>query len=201
MKKILAVAAVALLTVTCAQAQKYEYSNKHEVAISYGRISNSDWIDTFEKITSAIFNEQYDNDSYIGPFSVEYFYRMEPWLCLGGIMTYGKLTQDVFRGKDRDEKEGDLSNTYFSVMPAVKLDWLRSQYFGLYSKLAVGATLRSEKIDYKSTEYKDHDKTSVHLNWQASAIGAEAGSPTVRGFFELGVGEQGMAVIGLRCKF
>ena len=40
-----------------------------------------------------------------------------------------------------------------------------------------------------------------HLNWQASLLGIEAGGPQLRGYLEAGVGEQGVAVIGLRYKF
>ena len=39
------------------------------------------------------------------------------------------------------------------------------------------------------------------FNFQVSAIGVEVGSPKFRGFAELGYGEQGIALIGLRYKF
>ena len=40
-----------------------------------------------------------------------------------------------------------------------------------------------------------------HVNWQASLLGFEAGSPTIRAFAELGTGEQGIVLAGLRYKF
>ncbi len=30
-----------------------------------------------------------DNDRFAGPISVEYFYRLKPWLGLGGIFAFG----------------------------------------------------------------------------------------------------------------
>ena len=87
-------------------------------------------------------------------------------------------------------------------MPAVKFDWVRKKYFGVYSKLAIGATLRHEKIDYDdNSSYDDHNDSELHVNWQLSFLGIEAGSPTLRGFLELGTGEQGIFVAGLRYKF
>ena len=71
----------------------------------------------------------------------------------------------------------------------------------MYSKLAVGATLRNESFDSDDPAVQDDSDTEVHVNWQASLLGIEAGSPSLRGFIELGTGEQGIALIGLRYKF
>lgn len=75
-----------------------------------------------------------------------------------------------------------MKNSYFTLMPAAKFDWLRKSHFGMYSKLAIGATLRSEKYD-------DESNSELHVNWQLSLVGIEAGGPTFRGFVELGTGE------------
>ncbi|MBQ3753757.1 MAG: hypothetical protein II864_09470 [Prevotella sp.] len=85
-------------------------------------------------------------------------------------------------------------------MPAVKFDWLRKKYFGMYSKLAAGATLRQEKYDSNNGS-NDYDDSAVHFNWHVSLIGIEAGSPAIRGFAELGIGEQGILQAGVRYKF
>ena len=41
----------------------------------------------------------------------------------------------------------------------------------------------------------------THFNWQASLVGIEAGGGALRCFAELGIGEQGMALLGIRYKF
>ena len=87
------------------------------------------------------------------------------------------------------------------MLPAVKIDWLHKKYFGMYSKAAVGVTLTSKKEDYSDASNKDISESNVDFNWQASLLGIEAGSPNIRAFVELGVGEQGIFVGGLRCKF
>jgi hypothetical protein len=41
----------------------------------------------------------------------------------------------------------------------------------------------------------------VFFNFQVSALGIEAGTENVRGFAELGIGEQGIALAGVRIRF
>jgi hypothetical protein len=200
MKKILLMAVAAMMATTSVNAQN-GYDTKQEVAVSLGALSNSDIINAFETIGGAIVGVTTDNESFFGPVSVEYFYHLNPWLGVGGIIAYGQMSQDLFLTGKKNGKDGEIKNHYTTLMPAVKFDWLRKSHFGVYSKLAIGATLRNEKIDYDSANYDDHDDTSLHVNWQLSLLGLEAGSRQLRGFLELGTGEQGIALIGLRYKF
>ena len=197
MKKYFVMAAVAMMTAMSVKAQGYDYETKHEVAISYGIDSNSQIIDAFEEIGGAMFGAKLENEKFFGPISAEYFYHFEPWLGVGGILAYGVNKQDAMSGKD---KIGESKNSYLTLMPALKFDWLRKQYFGMYSKIAVGATLRNEKYDSDNDSH-DYDDSTVHFNWQLSFVGIEAGSPTIRAFAELGFGEQGILQAGVRYKF
>ena len=198
MRKILLMAAVAMVTTMNVNAQSNGYDTKQEVAISYGIDSNSQIIDAFETIGGALVGVKLENDKFFGPISAEYFYHVKNWLGVGGILAYGMNKQDVMSGKD---KIGESKNTYLTLMPAVKFDWVREKHFGMYSKLAFGATLRNEKYESVNATSKDDSDSEVHVNWQASLLGIEAGGPTIRGFLELGTGEQGIALIGLRYKF
>ena len=198
MKKILTMVAVAMTTMLSAHAQGYDYETKHEVGISFGALSNSQIIDVFEEIGGAMGGAKFENEKFTGPISAEYFYHVKSWLGVGGILAYGCNKQDVYF---LNEKDGQIKNSYVTVMPAVKFDWLRKKNFGLYSKLGIGATLRNEKYNSDAASEKDFSDTDMHVNWQLSLLGLEAGSPTVRGFLELGTGEQGIALIGVRYKF
>ena len=198
MKKILFLAAVAMMTVMSVNAQSYDYETKHEVAISYGIDSNSQILDAFEAVGGALAGAKFENEDFFGPISAEYFYHVKPWLGVGGILAFGTNKQDVMSGRD---KLGESKNNYYTLMPAVKADWLRTKFFGMYSKLAVGATLRSEKYDSDVNTENSSDGSEVHLNWQVSFIGIEAGSPAIRAFAELGTGEQGILQAGVRYKF
>ena len=89
---------------------------------------------------------------------------------------------------------GDRSRNYFTLMPAVKCNWINKNNFALYSKLGLGATYMS----YKATG-SDND-SKVYFMCQVSAIGVEFGSK-LRGFFEAGGGEQGIILGGIKYKF
>ena len=198
MKKNFLLAAVAMMTVMSVNAQSYDYETKHEIAISYGIDSNSQILDAFEAVGGALAGANFENEDFFGPISAEYFYHVKPWLGVGGILAFGTNKQDVMSGRD---KLGESKNNYYTLMPAVKADWLRTKFFGMYSKLAVGATLRSEKYDSDVNTENSSDDSEVHLNWQVSFIGIEAGSPAIRAFAELGTGEQGVVLAGVRYKF
>ena len=198
MRKIILLVMVAISTATCMKAQNGYDNTKHEIAISLGGWSNSQIIDAFEELTGTMFGASFKNEKFTGPISTEYFYHAKPWLGVGGILAYGHNKQDVFIGQ---VQEGVSKNSYITLMPAVKFDWLRKSHFGLYSKLALGATLRNEKYDSDRNAANSYSDNEVNINWQVSLLGIEAGSQVVRGFLELGTGEQGIALIGLRYKF
>ena len=132
-------------------------------------------------------------------------YGVEPnsfWIDVGGIFTTNISSEDVY---SNDKLMIHRNKSFFSLMPAVKFNWLRKDQWGLYSKLAAGVFFgRFADKDYDENG-KRASKANVEsdwgFNWQASVIGIEAGSDNVRGFIELGVGEQGVALAGVRCKF
>lgn len=196
-KSVIFSAFVALMTIVGVQTAMAQDEFKHEVAISYGALSNSQILDVFEEAIMAPFQggTTLKDDKFFGPISAEYFYHLQPWIGIGGILVYGQKKGDLYSDSD-NKKIGEDKNTYLTVMPAAKFDWFRRANVGLYSKLGVGVTLRhdvSEDIDY--------DESNLHVNWQLTAIGVEVGSKQIRAFAELGTGEQGIFLGGIRCKF
>ena len=90
----------------------------------------------------------------------------------------------------------------------MKFDWVRKKNFGIYSKIGLGATYMYEKeVQKNDGSGQDIDDKVVHskgkwmANFQASLLGIEAGTEKIRGFAELGAGEQGIILAGLRYKF
>lgn len=205
MRKIITMIIAALLGFTTTNAQEGYDDAQHEVALSYGAMSTSQWLDVFETIVNNIVGARYENERIFGPLAVEYFYHAKKWLGVGGTFVYGSNTQDIVRYDseiDGDKQVGDITRNYFTLMPAVKFDWLRKKYFGLYSKAAFGATLREETVtSYDTTKNPSKHDTMIHINWQTTLIGIEAGGSYLRGFAEMGVGEQGFVLGGLRYKF
>ena len=200
MKKIFLLVAVTIMGVVSVNAQSGYEDTTHEIGVSIGEMSNSKWVSVADFMGTTIFSigtVKYENGSFTGPISVEYFYHYNPVVNLGAIAVFAQESKDIVINGD---KSGDAKNTYLTVLPAAKFNWLRTKNFGMYSKLAAGLTYMSRKEDYKK-DYENQSDSKFFFSWQISALGMEAGSENVRGFLEFGVGEQGMALIGLRYKF
>ena len=199
MKKRFAIFAIVCTCFVSVPVQAQDYETRHEIGISTGILSNSGWISAFEDIATALVtggNVKYDNEKFIGPFTAEYFYHVSPLIGVGAIASFSTKKSDMLVA---DNKTGNYKTNYFTVLPAIKFDWYRSKYFGAYSKLGIGASLRHDICEENNHEAETDN--SILFNWQASLIGIEAGSPNFRGFLEAGCGEQGVLVAGLRCSF
>lgn len=200
--------AIALIMAVNVNAQEGYEDTKHEVSIALGIEANSQWIDDFETGFTVLSGYRCENEKYMEPISAEYFYHINKMLSLGAVFVYGNLKQDLYdsysyssyRTTSFRERIGKSSNNYYTLLPTVKFNFLRKTHFGLYSKAALGATLRTESVKYND-EYYDVSKKVLILNCQFSLIGVEAGSPYLRGFAELGFGEQGVVCAGIRYKF
>lgn len=183
-----------------------EFTPKHEFAISYGAAPTTTWAKLGEAVISAAVsglfggNYKYEDTSWFGPISGEYFYHLSPAFSVGAIVCFSQDNDDILYKK---EKIGDRTTTFWTAMPALKWDYVRSKNFGMYMKLAAGYTLQQncEKYtDQSDQTTKEETSTSGMINIQASLLGMEVGSSSIRGFFELGFGEQGIVLAGLRCK-
>ena len=196
MKKFFLLIAVMACCTFCVQAQqKDEDFLRHEIAVSYGAAPSSMWIHLFGDIIDAVAGS-YDASSFTGPISAEYFYHTEPAVGLGGIFTFNQRHNDIMKS---DTKMGERDRTYFTIMPAIKYDYLRTKNFGMYIKAAAGVTFGNDKETYQGKD--DVKESDVFFNFQFSLLGLEAGSRNFRGYLEAGVGEHGMLQAGLRYKF
>ena len=194
------------LTVVCTlspnvEAQQYQYQTKHQFAVSYGVIPNSAWISAIEDvetIVSSVGLVGYDNDKDLGAISVEYLYQASDLVAVGATGVYAHTTKDIIFELDKS-KGGTATSDFITIMPVVKFDWLRRESVGLYSKFSAGVSVIKENQEWRGAD--DYKHTSACFNFQASLIGVEAGNTNIRAFAELGVGEQGMAVVGVRFRF
>lgn len=191
-------AALAINALICVPVQAQD-ETRHEVSFSYGVLPNSIWLDITSDVIGSIFGATYDHSGVVGPIGLEYHYRTSPLIAVGAIATFANHTEDE---KLKSSITRTSKNSYFSLMPSVKFNWLRRTNWGLYSKLAAGATLRHSSLKEKeSVDSKKTTKNQAFFNFQVSAIGFEAGSENVRGFAELGIGEQGVGLAGVRFRF
>ena len=190
MKKNFVTLFVALLSMVV-QAQDF----KHEVGVFYGFGSASN---VFSFITSSISAAAGDQSSFWGPIGVEYYYNISPVVGLGAVAAYASC-----KAEDEKTRKNDLTESFITVMPSVKFNWLRTKNFGMYSALSAGVMFVSIKCNdnAKASDPKAKDETLTSFMFQATALGAEFGGEQFRGFVEAGLGEKGLLCAGLRYKF
>lgn len=192
------IATLAISSAVCVNAENYNDECRHEVSLGYGAPVNTS--NTLNFLAHGFFGalSHEENHIYIGPISAEYFYHINPLVGIGAIGVYSfHKTDDV-----RDDKvQGKIKDIFFTIMPAVKFNWLRRENWGLYSKLGIGYT--HAKYTYTDNDNKEdaNEESDNAVNWQASLIGAEIGNKNIRAFAELGFGEQGMLLAGVRFRF
>ena len=196
-------AALAFSSIFCLPVQAHnDMETRHEVAVSYGTIPNSIWIDVYTDIIPAMFGETHKTKNRIGPIGLEYYYHTSSLIGVGAVAVFNTNKMDTFY---KEVQSSLITRSYFSFLPSVKFNWLRRNNWGLYSKVAAGVTYANFKDeDYDDNGKKNGESASARdllFNYQASLIGVEAGSQHLRGFAEFGIGEQGIALAGLRFKF
>ena len=190
MKKYFVTLCVALLSMSV-QAQE----EKNEIGVFYGFDSASN---IFSIITSAISAAAGDQSSFWGPIGVEYYYHVSPVVGVGAVAAYAGC-----KAEDEKTHKDDLTETFITVMPSVKFNWLRKKNFGMYSALSAGVMFASVKCNdnAKNADPNAKDETVTTFMFQATALGAEFGGQQFRGFVEAGIGEKGLICAGLRYKF
>ena len=223
MKKIFIVAATAAVLALMSAADSYaqvigkDIKTKNEIAVSYGTLSNSEWLEVFQEVVTVMFGGETKNKSAAGPVSAEYFHRLTPVVAVGAVGSFSTYKDDIMQRSTASSgtedymaissaeespmvKVGDYTRSYISFMPAVKFNWLRKEHFGMYSKVAAGISYVHTNLgDVDPTVAKEKDK-DVIFNYQASLLGIEAGGK-LRGFAEFGMGEQGAILVGIRYNF
>jgi hypothetical protein len=190
MKKFLLLAVAAILAAMSANAQ----DKKNEIGVFYGIESASNVLSVYTSMFAAAAGDQ---SAFWGPVGVEYYYHVSPVVAVGGVAMYASC-----KAEDKKTKSKDLSETFITVMPSVKFNWLRKKGFGMYSALSAGVMLASISVedDAKAVDKDAKDETLTTLMFQATALGVEFGG-NVRGFVEAGLGEKGLLCAGLRYKF
>lgn len=189
----------ALMAMVCVQAQ--DENPRHEIGVSYGLgvsligdgIGNAVSAGIFDALTGY----EWTNKKNFGTLGVEYFYHLAdaPRTAIGGIFTYARYGEDVEKG---GVKEGERTRSYMTLMPSVKYYYVNGKNFGLYSKVAAGVMMMRAKSESNG---KSDTNSDFRFMCQASLLGLEAGSQNFRCFFELGAGEQGIILAGLKYKF
>ena len=188
MKKLMMIAALMVASVS-AYAQNDDLKN--EIGVFYGFGSVSTYASIIPGAFSAAFSSS-DQNSFLGPIGVEYYYHVTPIIALGGVGSYAGCNWD----------NDNFKSSYITVMPSIKFNWLRRNHWGMYSALSAGVMFVSDKVSssYNGEKKVESDNATTFM-FQGTGIGIEAGGEAIRAFAELGFGEKGALCAGLRYKF
>ena len=178
---------IAIMQIVALAASAQNDDLKNEIGVYYGFDSASDIIGMYTHIFTFSSDDQHD---FWGPIGVEYYYHTTRVVAFGAVASIAGCSW----GKGNE----DYSSKYITLMPSVKFNWLRKNYFGMYSALSAGAMYLSHNL---KDEYVKDDTSKIWFMWQITPIGMEFGGKAFRGFAEAGVGEKGLLCAGLRYKF
>ncbi len=65
-----------------------------------------------------------DQSSFWGPIGVEYYYHVSPVVGIGAVASYASC-----KVEDEKTRKDDLSESFITVMPSVKFNWLRKKNY------------------------------------------------------------------------
>lgn len=170
---------------------------RHEISAAYGVAPLPQWA-AFAKTVITLGIVRPENGKYSGAVSASYAYRLSRVVNLGITYSFSKYAADLYLLHVNTGRE---HNTYHTVMPMVKINWMNSRIITLYSRAAMGITFNHSKADYTNEEgvQKTTTGNETQVGFQLSPVGIEIGK-TVALFAETGLGNMGSIVLGLRLK-
>lgn len=210
MKKIFTI--LMLLSVFAGQvrAQGSFRENRNEINLLYGTASVTGTASVLAAVLTQVQTSMEMNVTDFkntGVIGLEYFHYTQNGTWAFGVAAGFERTSMNFAFKDtQDSKTGTtgFSMNFISIMPAVKLQWFNKKVVGMYSKVALGASIMAvpKTIDVEvdgqhQTESMDR-MPSIAPAFQINPICLEVGGDKIRGFLEAGWGMQGLVMGGLR---
>lgn len=179
---------------------------QHEIAVSYGFptiafVPNQNCDPNCDDFNNAFYGPERE----FGPLSIEYYHRSSRWISWGGIFNIIRINKDIKQMEQNghnSQKIGDYSEHYYSLMPAVKFNFLRGEFIGLYSKVALGVCLSPKSTCGTDIEDVKVEKTKLRVGpmYHLTLLGMEIGG-RLRAFGEFGIGAKGVLSAGLRYQF
>ena len=147
---------------------------------------------------------------YLGAASIglHYSYYLSRKWAIGFNYAYAAGRSNPYWKYDdlnpSDDAEGcDVLVRSHLLMPSVKHLWWEDTKAAIYTKAALGLQYRRLFYNFydEEPEVSLPEDKSWKLAYQFSAVGVEFGSSWLRAYFELGYGNEGVVLLGLRTRF
>lgn len=136
--------------------------------------------------------------SLLPTFSVSYFYAVRPWFLVGGEVYYSG-EYNVVRDRLSNQWQGISGKSGLSILPTIRFQYLNKRYVGLYSGLSLGVYVGMTH----GFELYDPNCSNVAYAlpaFQITALGVRVGN-RVYGIAEIGLGNKGIATVGVGTRF
>lgn len=190
MKKFILMLAMCFGLAFNTQAQEY----RNELGVSYGYYTIPQFAYIFGGVLGAAFtlgHFTFDNTIMTGSFGMEYTRNECTWFGWGFSSFAEIMTADAYNvDKDGNKTPSGKFDMYaVSTMVTAKFKWFDRMHFGMYSKFGFGPGIFIS------------DEAQIMPVIQVSPICMEFGGRSLRGIAEIGVGTQGVAVIGVKKSF
>ena len=202
-KSILAVA-IALMMVSAPVFAKSNDGSKqqidfpkNEVSVGYGFMSYMPILSVLESMSTmgvaALLGTNIDLTGVYstGSISAEYMHHFGNHFALGGALSYESLSTTYLQEGSTEAMESRVS--VISILPSVKFPWFHKPHVDMYSKIALGCSIMSDK--------GEEGGSSAMFAGQLSPICIDFGGNAFRGFVETGFGIQGIFAGGVRYRF
>ena len=159
--------------------------SRNEVSLSYGQYSIPGLVNSFGAALGSAFQPEAGiKASIYGVVTAGYSH----WFTQG--FSLGCETSCELVGLQ------DHRSVYASLMPSVKGRWFYRPHFAIYAKASAGVLFQHTSAGENSSA-----SSGVSFAAQLTPLACEFGGKNLKGFVELGLGMEGLVVLGLRYGF
>lgn len=204
MKKLLIICGVMLVLLAAAlPVRAQEFAKQHELRLSAGFAPITLHIGNFDVLERGNSSFESNYMQYKGPtyttgtsWALSYGFRFTKWFDLSLSAIYFGQYADIRSNVDDSFIKHDR-NHIVTLLPAARFTWLNRKLVRLYSSVAFGITFDTGIYD----SYSNHRRwEGLYPAFQLVPVGIAVGRQLF-GFAEIGVGTQGLAVVGIGYRF
>lgn len=201
MKKLLIICGGMLALLAAAlPVRAQEFAKQHELRLAAGFTPLDLHIDNFDRSGGTFAGSylQYKGPTYTTgtSWALSYGFRFTKWFDLSLSAIYFGQYADIRSNIDNSLIMHDR-NHMFTLMPAARFTWLNRNLVRLYSSVALGLTFDSGVYDCTSGSRRWRGTDPA---FQLVPVGIAVGRQ-IFGFAEIGIGMQGVAVVGIGYRF
>lgn len=128
-----------------------------------------------------------------GAWSLSYDYRFKKWFDLGLTLGYYGEYSKTYSNKDLSLTSHNRAH-FVTVMPLLWFTWLNRKWVRMYTTIGLGATFGT------GTDFDGEKFSEDTAAFQFTPIGISVGR-SLFGFAEVGLGAQGVLMMGVGYKF